>query len=206
MTTISYTTLGPQDITDHHAAIVAVYREVFTEPPYADTDEQIAACDQLQGMSTPELHVRLYRPADHATVIRLNAYGLAAAGVPVSEDVYAGDLDDIAATYLTGRAVMLVGEVEGTVVAMGALREADAQACEVLRMRVDPRHQRLGYGRTMLHALEKEARSLGYEHATLLTGPSQHPAIDLYYSAGYTHVADEVHGTVAGIRLAKDLI
>jgi len=149
--------------------------------------------------------IRLYQTDDRDHVLALNRYGLQAAGVPADADVYAGDLDDITATYLTGRAVMLVGTIGKRVVAMGGLREVDQQACEILRMRVDPEAQGRGYGRVILQALEQHARQLGFSRATLLTGPDQHPAIDLYQSAGYEHAGREDHGNLAGVRLTKSL-
>jgi hypothetical protein len=65
--------------------------------------------------------IRVYQPDNHDTVVALNAYGLATAGVPATSDVYAGDLDDVTTTYLTGRATLLVGDLDGTVIAMGAI-------------------------------------------------------------------------------------
>jgi GNAT superfamily N-acetyltransferase len=151
------------------------------------------------------LSIRSYRPADHATVAELNSYGLVAAGVPADADVYAGDLADNAAAYHTGRAVLLVGEIDGTVVAMGGLRPVDAETCEILRMRVAPSHQSRGYGRALLTALEERARQYGYTRVRLLTGPDQHPAIDLYQSAGYVEHTHRRFGNIAGIYLAKQL-
>lgn len=158
-------------------------------------------------MTTWALDIRLYRDADQAAVVALNRYGLQAAGVPEDADVYAGDLDDISTTYLTGKSVMLVGEHDGQVIAMGALRpvQGDSDSCEILRMRVDPNHQGSGYGRAMLEALEAHAHALGYRRATLLTGANQHPAIDLYQSAGYVQIGTETHGELTGIRMAKEL-
>ncbi len=135
----------------------------------------------------------------------LNRYGLAAAGVPEDADVYAGDLDDVATTYLTGRATLLIGEVEDTVVAMGALTPVDDITCEIVRMRVAPSHQGRGYGRAILDALERTAADMGYRRAVLLTGPRQRPAIDLYRSAGYAVTGTEQHGGLDGVRMAKQL-
>lgn len=156
--------------------------------------------------SRSDLCIRVYRPEDHEQVVALNRYGLAAAGVPLNADVYAGDLDDGAGAYREDRAVLLVGELDGTVVAMGALRPVDGDSCEILRMRVDPGWQGRGFGRTILTALEDHACRFGYTRATLLTGPDQHPALDLYVSAGYQQVAVETHGSLAGVRLTKDLV
>ncbi|NUR59385.1 MAG: GNAT family N-acetyltransferase [Catenulispora sp.] len=149
--------------------------------------------------------IRPYQTTDHERIVELNRYGLRAAGVPDTADVYAGDLDDIAASYLNGRGTMLIGTLGARVVAMGGLREVDQDICEILRMRVDSEAQGRGYGRAILQALEQHARRNGFTTATLLTGPEQHPAIDLYLSAGYTWTADENHGPVRGVRLAKSL-
>jgi ribosomal protein S18 acetylase RimI-like enzyme len=156
-------------------------------------------------MMRDDFAIRTYSAADRDAVVALNRYGLEAAGVPPESDVYAGDLDDVEATYQVGRAVMLVGEMEGFVVAMGAIREIDSETCEILRMRVDPRYQGRGYGRTMLNALEEHALKRGYKRAVLLTGPDQHPAVDLYTSSGYEMVATEQHGSLRGIRFGRDL-
>jgi ribosomal protein S18 acetylase RimI-like enzyme len=154
---------------------------------------------------TPVLVIRDYEPADHETLVELNRYGLAAAGVPENADIYSGDLDDIAGTYLDGQGVMLVGAVEGRVVAMAGLRQIDTASCEILRMRVSSSYQGRGFARTLLNALEDRARRLGYQTAVLVTGPDQHPAIDLYRSAGYEQVGVERFGVLVGVRLVKRL-
>ncbi len=153
----------------------------------------------------PTLVIRAYRASDHEAVVALNAYGLAAAGVPPDADVYAGDLDDIASTYLTAGSTLIVGEVNELVVAMGALRRVDDTTCEITRMRVTPQVQGRGYGRAVLADLENQARHFGYRDAVLLTGPDQHPAIDLYRASGYVVTATEQHGTLSGVRMRKQL-
>lgn len=153
----------------------------------------------------PALVIRDYRPADLDSIVELNAYGLAAAGIPADADVYRGDLDDIAGTFLTGRNTMLVGELADTVVAMGALTEVDFATCEITRMRVAPGVHGRGYGSAILGALEEHARRLGYDDAILLTGPDQHPAIDLYTRRGYAVTAIEHHGQLIGVRMHKKL-
>lgn len=154
---------------------------------------------------TGDFVIREYRTSDHAQVAALNAYGLAAAGVPTDADVYAGDLNDISATYLTGRATLLVGQLNSRIVAMGALREIDQSTCEITRMRVAPHAQGHGYGRAILNRLEDIARRHGYRRATLLTGPDQHPAIDLYTAANYSIKNTEQHGALIGVRMNKQL-
>jgi ribosomal protein S18 acetylase RimI-like enzyme len=70
-------------------------------------------------------------------------------------------------------------------------------------MRVHPDHQRQGFGREILQTLEDRARQLDYEIAVLVTGPEQHPAIDLYTNAGYEQVKTERFGNLVGVRMAK---
>jgi ribosomal protein S18 acetylase RimI-like enzyme len=154
---------------------------------------------------TPAITIRGYRDSDYDQVCKLNAYGLTAAGVPPDVDAYAGDLDDITSNYLTGRAAMLIGDIDGRVIAMGALRRVNDTTCEITRMRVDPSAQGRGHGKLILAALEAKAAEFGYQDAVLLTGPDQHPAIDLYQAAGYTVTGVENHGYIPGVRLHKRL-
>lgn len=151
------------------------------------------------------LVIRDYREDDHQVVVELNRYGLAAAGVPEDSDIYGGDLDDITTTYLDGSGALLVGEVAATVTAMGGLRRVNLTTCEILRMRVRPEYQGRGYGRAILQSLETRGRRLGYRTAVLVTGPDQHPAIDLYRGAGYEQTEVERFGPLVGVRLVKVL-
>ena len=155
--------------------------------------------------STRALTIRVYRDSDHESVVALNAYGLAAAGVPPESDVYACDLDDVASSYLTNGATLIIGEVDGLVVAMGALQRVDDTTGEITRMRVAPEVQGRGYGRAILAALEDRARRFGYRDAILLTGADQHPAVDLYRASGYVVTATEQHGSLTGVRMLKRL-
>lgn len=152
-----------------------------------------------------DLVIRDFRESDHQVVVELNRYGLAAAGVPEESDIYGGDLDDIATTYPDGSGALLVGEVAGAVIAMGGLRRIDCTTCEILRMRVRPEYQGRGYGRAILSALETRGRRLGYQTAVLVTGPDQHPAVDLYLGAGYEQTEIEQFGSLIGVRLVKAL-
>jgi len=72
--------------------------------------------------------------------------------------------------------------------ACGGLRRLDAETAEVKRMYVVPEARGRGLGRSLLAALEQEARRLGYRRARLDTGPRQPHARALYESAGYTAI------------------
>ncbi len=144
---------------------------------------------------TDRLSTRRYRPGDAERVRELHEAAMRDADA-YDESVPDDDLDAIEATYLDAGGEFLVGTVDGEVVAMGALRPAGDRtaplfdslrepAAEVTRMRVDPDHQRRGYGRRLLAALEDCARELGYRELFLDTQPHQRAARGLYESSGF---------------------
>lgn len=118
------------------------------------------------------------------------------------EDAPDEDLRDVEGAYLEEDSEFLVGEREGAVVAMGALkpvddgtfvadaalRPDDGPAAEVTRMRVDPAHQRQGYGTRILAELEARAAELGYQVLVLDTTARQEGARRLYEGFGYERV------------------
>ncbi|MFB6136676.1 MAG: GNAT family N-acetyltransferase [Halobacteriaceae archaeon] len=130
-----------------------------------------------------DLRVRRYRPDDDARVRELYAEALRAAGTDPAETPPETDLDDVPGTYFDG-GTFLVGEVDGRVVATGALERVDETAAELRRMRVDPDRQRRGYGRAVLDELEARARDLGYDRLVLETAAHQ-GAVPFYEAAGY---------------------
>jgi GNAT superfamily N-acetyltransferase len=81
--------------------------------------------------------------------------------------------------------VFLVGRVDGEPVACGGVARYDETTAEIRRMYVTPALRGRGYSRTLLAALEEEARTLGYSFVRLETGNLQAAAIGLYVSAGY---------------------
>jgi GNAT superfamily N-acetyltransferase len=82
----------------------------------------------------------------------------------------------------------LVGSVEGTDVACGGVCGYDIDTAEIRRMYVVPEQRGWGLARTMLGALENEARGLGYSRIRLETGVHQHEALGLYRSCGFEEI------------------
>jgi GNAT superfamily N-acetyltransferase len=154
-----------------------------------------------------KLAVRPFRANDRNELLALNAYGLAAAGIATSDDYYAGeDLSDLEGTYTEqARGAMFVGEVDRRIVAMGGVRRIDAVTCELLRMRVYPTHQGLGYGTVILGLLEHEATRLGYQRIELVTGENQHPAVGIYTRHGYRITRHETLIGIPSVHMRKDL-
>lgn len=132
------------------------------------------------------LVVRQFREADAPAVMALLA--LHEVGAHAGNGAWDADLSVIADAYLGAGGDFLVAEVEGELVAMGALRRVSASSAEVKRMRVHPRWQGHGFGRELLERLEERARELGFTALRLDTTVQQHAARTLYERAGYRMV------------------
>ena len=88
------------------------------------------------------------------------------------------------------RGTFLVAYAGAEAVACGGIcpLEALPGTAELKRMYTDPEWRRRGIGVRILHALESEARALGYRSTALETGTVMHWAIALYEMAGYRRI------------------
>jgi len=157
------------------------------------------------GAAEPELVIRRYRDADHDAVWALHNLALHLVGAHAGNGPWDDDLHHVGAVYLEAGGEFLVGELEGRIVAIGALRRHDPTSAEVRRMRVHPDLQRRGHGRAILRRLEARARELGVQRLFLDTTERQLPAIGLYLAEGFTETG---RGQVLGfpcVFLAKEL-
>lgn len=84
----------------------------------------------------------------------------------------------------------LVGRLDGEPVCCGGVKRLPDGACEIKKMYVVPAARGRGVARRLLHALQDEARRLGYAVARLDTGPRQPGARGLYESEGYVEIAN----------------
>jgi GNAT superfamily N-acetyltransferase len=84
----------------------------------------------------------------------------------------------------------IVGYEGETPVCCGGVKRLPDGACEIKRMYVAPEARGRGVARALLHALEDQARALGYTIARLDTGPKQPHARALYESEGYVEVGN----------------
>jgi GNAT superfamily N-acetyltransferase len=99
----------------------------------------------------------------------------------------------------------LVGYLDGEPVCCGGIKRLDGPICEIKKMYVVPAHRGQGVARALLHALEADARRLGYKVARLDTGPKQTRARGLYEDEGYREVADFNGNPVASFWGEKSL-
>lgn len=157
-------------------------------------------------MSAPNFQIRRYLPPDHARVMELHVLGLEQFGVNAPHGEWDADMNDIEGEYLSEGGDFLVGEVNGHVVAMGALRRKDSTTAEVKRMRVHPDHQARGYGQAILDELTERAKALGYSRLVLDTTSRMLPAQKLYLKNGFVEVAREKRRTLEIIFFEKNLL
>jgi GNAT superfamily N-acetyltransferase len=160
------------------------------------------------------LHVRQYEPPDADAVWDLHERALRDVGAFDEEYTHLdADLRRIPETYLDAGGAFLVGELDpardpgdaptagstAEIVAIGGLQPATAvdhhkhgpETGVVRRMRVDPDHQRQGYGSTILTELESRATDLGFSRLVLDTTSRQTAATVLYESFGYEETRRE---------------
>jgi len=84
----------------------------------------------------------------------------------------------------------LVGYADGRAICCGGVKRLPDGTCEIKRMFVAPDARGQGAARALLHALEDDARRLGYAIVRLDTGPDQPHARRLYESEGYVEIAN----------------
>ena len=163
-----------------------------------------AAREQPGNMPSQHLLVRRYESRDRDAVWALHHRALNAAGAHAGSGEWDGDLHHIEQQYLAAGGEFLVGEIDGRIVAMGALLRVSPDRAEIKRMRVDPGHQRRGFGRTILEHLIGRARELGYTTLHLETTTRQTAARALYAAFAFTEVARSRHGPFEVLRLERD--
>lgn len=141
------------------------------------------------------MRLRRYRWSDRDAVWELHRTCLAQVGIIAGDGVYyEDDMPCITEIYLADRGEFLVGEVDGRIMAMGALRRVDDETAEVCRLRVHPDFQRRGFATRVLEALEEAASRLGYTWLRGDTTLAQGAALELYRKFGWQEVRREQQG------------
>ena len=135
------------------------------------------------------MEVRRYRSSDHDAVWELHNIALNESGAHAGNGPWDDDLHHIEAEYIEADGEFFVGVMDGSIVAMGAIKRLSDTCAEICRMRVHPDFQRRGLGTEMLSALEERAKELGFCSLTLDTTTGQVAAIRMYTNAGYKQVS-----------------
>lgn len=157
-------------------------------------------------MSDPKtLSIRRYIPSDADAVWHLHNLALDAVGAHGGNGPWDDDMRRIGEEYLDSGGEFLVGELDGRIVAMGALRPTGDRRAEVKRMRVHPDHQRRGHGSAILSALEQRAGQLGFRQLHLETTTRQPAAQAFYESHGFRRSGTSRLGPFELVPYTKDI-
>ena len=98
------------------------------------------------------------------------------------------ELASLPGKYSPPRGRLLLASFDNQPAGCAALREIDAQACEMKRMFVYPQFQGKGVGRALAEKLIHEARKIGYASMLLDTSFRQVEAQGLYQSLGFKRI------------------
>jgi ribosomal protein S18 acetylase RimI-like enzyme len=137
------------------------------------------------------LTIRSYAPSDQDIVEHLHVFAIQQTGAYLGRGPWDDDIYAIEKHYLNNQGAFLVGEYEGQLVAMGALKRTSSTRAELKRMRIHPDYQRRGFGQQMFNELETRARQLGYTTLHLDTSTVQVAAQKLYEKNGFREVGRE---------------
>jgi GNAT superfamily N-acetyltransferase len=107
--------------------------------------------------------VRRYEPGDAEDVERLHEQRSWDVEHAEPEHEVYDDIEDIEGAYLDAGGEFLVGIEDDDLVATGGYEPVGDDVVVLKRLRVDPGHQRKGYGAGLLSELESRAREDGYE-------------------------------------------
>ena len=87
-----------------------------------------------------------------------------------------------------GDGAFVIAYLDNRAVGCGAVRRLDDSTAELKRMYVEPSVRGRGIGRSLVDALEHEARRLGVIKIVLETGTRLAPAIQMYEAMGYARI------------------
>ena len=149
--------------------------------------------------------LRRYTPADREVVEYLHVHAIQRTGAYLGRGPWDDDVYAIEETYLNNQGEFLIGEWDGTFVAMGAFRRTSSERAEIKRMRVHPDYQGRGLGQIILSELEARARAMGYKTLHLDTAVVQVPAQKLYEKNGFREVVRDIYHDFEVILYEKQL-
>jgi putative acetyltransferase len=149
---------------------------------------------QMSGEHQPsacisEVTIREFHPGDEACFKALNEEWIARHfRIEPKEAVL---LADPKGTILDSGGKIFFAVVEDRCVGCCALRRIREEEFEVAKMAVTPAFQGAGIGRKLLHAVVEAGRAMGARRLFLETNHRLTPAIRLYESLGFRHLAPE---------------
>lgn len=135
---------------------------------------------------TPDaVSVRFARPGEMPVVRALFLEYAEALGVSLCFQDFETELATLPGKYAPPGGVILLGEDNGAVLGVVALRPLQGNAAEMKRLFVRPEARGLGLGRRLAAAAIQTARKAGYNYVRLDTLPQMLEAHELYRSLGF---------------------
>lgn len=146
------------------------------------------------------IHLRNFTPLDQPAIRALILAGFATRYAQVDETLNP-DIHDIDAHYSAQGETFLVAELDGQIIACGALirENGSDEIARIVRVSVDQTQARRGIGRLISVALLQNARLRGFHEVLVETNHDWDSALRLYQSLGfeeYTRIPQPDYGYV----------
>lgn len=136
---------------------------------------------------TKRLEIRRFQRSDSKQAQQVHERSLEASPIEAIEN--APPIRGVPLQYIAEGGEFLVGTLDGDVVAIGGFSTESETTVELQRIRVDPDHQRKGYGERIVTELEARACNQGFERIILDTDERLTAARQLYRKLGYENVS-----------------
>lgn len=137
-------------------------------------------------------NLRTYKSSDYSQIIELQREPLIAINAWKGEGDWDADLQSIENTYDGICGELLVYEIDGDIVAMGAYLMVEEKVAEIRRMRVATSFQGRGFATKIYKELESRAHSKGAQKLVLDTGEQQFAARKLYEKLGFVETEHKI--------------
>ena len=153
-----------------------------------------------------DITLRRYESIDKEAVFNLHVLAISnVKNLPYVSGPWEDDLNNIKEVYLDNGGEFLVAEINGEIIAMGALQRISERCAEIKRMRVHPNYWRRGIGQAILSRLEVIAKEKGYQVLELDTTIYQESAQRLYLKNNYREVRRGKRGPFESIFYEKEI-
>ncbi len=145
-------------------------------------------------------------PENMATVRDLFEEYAASLSFDLGFQNFAAELASLPGDYSLPHGCLLLAWSRGDAVGCVGLRPLGQTTCEMKRLYVQPREQRIGVGRALVEAVIAQAKIRGYRAIRLDTVPGMDSAMRLYLSLGFQSIAPYRENPVEGAAYFEKLL
>jgi putative acetyltransferase len=137
---------------------------------------------------------------DYAAARTLIEEYAAALGVDLCFQNFSEEITNLPKIYGPPRGCLILAGTNGKLVGCVAIRNQDADVCEMKRLSVKPQLRGAGLGRRLAESAIRHARQLGYARMALDTLPNMTAAQSLYQLLGFREVDGYYQNPLGGVR------